>query len=843
MIALKGQVSVTGTIIDGASGEALAGVAVIARDANTVAVSHIDGSFNIALPQGEHTIEIAHIGYLGKSLKVSSSTELGSIKLDADALELEQVLVIASFAKDRETPVALSTIKPELIAEKLGHKEFPEILRTTPSVYVTKLGGGYGDSRIALRGFDSNNIGILINGVPVNDMENGKVYWSNWAGLADVTRTMQVQRGLGASKLALSSVGGTVNIITRNTDAEQGGSVYTGFGNDGYRKYSFTLSTGLLSNGWAMTVSGATSASDGYVRGTDYRAYSYFVNISKVLSDKHRLSFQAFGAPQWHNQRGNMHKISTYNNTNPDIPFTIKDGKKFNSDFGYREGKAYGGAYGYNVYHKPQISLNHYWTIDNTSSLSTAVYASIASGGGRRIAGTNSSLLGWNTRDDKPNAYVTDEGLVDFDRAIADNVSAANAARGSQIIVANSINEHQWFGLLSSYNKTFGDNLKLTAGVDARYYNGAHANEIVDLLGGKCYYDSSTNNVNRAKNVPLQPGDKYSYHNEDAVLWLGLFSQLEYTADSYSAFISASASSQNYQRKDYFLYTPGNQVSDWKGFLPFSVKAGFNYNINDNHNLFVNGGYFTRSPYFDFVYFNYTNDPDPNVKMEKIISGEAGYGFTSRLFKANLGFYYTNWRDRGVRKTVGNTYSQILGINALHKGVELEMQYNPAPGLFIIGMWSLGDWVWQNDVHFTLYDDNQSSLGSYDAYLKGVHVGNAAQHTLALGLDYEVFKSVKIGADLNYFGKNFAEFDPSTRTTAGVYTDSWQLPDATIVNVNLRWNFKIGGLNATLYGNVDNLFNEEYFSDASDGANHDSETAKVYYGFGRTWVTGLRINF
>ena len=33
--------------------------------------------------------------------------------------------------------------------------------------------GGYGDSRINMRGFDSSNLGVLINGVPINGMENG----------------------------------------------------------------------------------------------------------------------------------------------------------------------------------------------------------------------------------------------------------------------------------------------------------------------------------------------------------------------------------------------------------------------------------------------------------------------------------------------------------------------------------------------------------------------------------------------------------------------------------------------------------------------------------------------
>ena len=137
--------------------------------------------------------------------------------------DIEAVVLtgVADIAKDRKTPVAVSTIKEAQIVEKLGNQEFPEILKSTPSIYTTKGGGGFGDGRMNVRGFDTNNSAVMINGVPVNGMEDGAVYWSNWSGLSDVTSAMQIQRGLGSSKLAIASVGGTVNIITRAADKKK----------------------------------------------------------------------------------------------------------------------------------------------------------------------------------------------------------------------------------------------------------------------------------------------------------------------------------------------------------------------------------------------------------------------------------------------------------------------------------------------------------------------------------------------------------------------------------------------------------------------------------------------
>ena len=139
--------------------------------------------------------------------------------------QLGEVVVtsgVIDIAKVRTTPVAVSTISPAEIALKVGNQEFPEIMNKTPGVYATKQGGGYGDSRISLRGFDQRNTSFLINGQPVNDMENGWVYWSNWQGLTDVASGIQLQRGLGASRLAVPSVGGTVSIFTKAAEAKKG---------------------------------------------------------------------------------------------------------------------------------------------------------------------------------------------------------------------------------------------------------------------------------------------------------------------------------------------------------------------------------------------------------------------------------------------------------------------------------------------------------------------------------------------------------------------------------------------------------------------------------------------
>ena len=110
-------------------------------------------------------------------------------------------------------------------------------------------------------------------------MENGRVFWSNWAGLSDVTTAMQVQRGLGSSKLAISSVGGTINIITKTTDKKKGGSILSSVGNDGHFKNLASYSTGKNENGFAASFLLSRTAGEGYVAGTEFEGYLSLIHI------------------------------------------------------------------------------------------------------------------------------------------------------------------------------------------------------------------------------------------------------------------------------------------------------------------------------------------------------------------------------------------------------------------------------------------------------------------------------------------------------------------------------------------------------------------------------------
>ncbi len=833
--------SITGKITDAGNNLPLPG-ATVAIDGTTLAtMADYEGNFVLAAKAGTWTLSFTYVGYTEQQMQITlaegETKELGTVGLKSDVIGLDEMLVTASFAQDRKTPVAFSDVKPEMILEKLGNQEFPEILKSTPSIYATKSGGGFGDSRINMRGFDGNNIGVLINGVPVNDMEWGKVYWSNWAGLSDVTRTMQVQRGLGYSKLALSSVGGTINIITKSTDAEKGGAITYGIGNDGTQKENFSVSTGLTDKGWALTLSGGHNKSDGYIEGTNYEAWSYFINVAKRIGDNQSLSFTAFGAPQWHNQRGGFNTIENYR-TNPRR-------LKYNPYTGFRNGQVYNTGYAYNVYHKPQMSLNHQWSVNPNTSLSTAVYASFGRGGGRRLVGTNTGALSVGyPSGDVSGTYQTAEGYLDFDRAVAENAESVN---GSKIATAIGTNEHDWYGIVSSLNSKLGD-INLTAGVDARYYKGYHTDVVDDLMGGE-FLIINDGNVNRDVTQKLYPGDVVSRDYFGEVMWEGLFLQAEYVGERFSAFISGTGSYSSYRRTDRLKYTPENQVTEWQNFVGYSGKGGLNFNITKNQYIFVNGGYFSKAPFFSYVFIS-NNIINPNPKPENVLSTEVGYGFSNKLIKTNLTVYRTSWMNKSYATRQTNAATRepenvnMENLNALHQGVELEFVLKPTKKIDFRTMISVGDWKWAEQGTAVVTTEAGDYVGTFPVYSKDIHVGDAAQTTAAVGVDIEVLPKVKIGADFNHYDRLFANFSINSRQNIlDSGKDSWQLPAYQLLDLSAKYSFKLGKLDATLVGNVNNVLDTEYLAEAYDGGDHDALTSFVYYGFGRTWSATLKIKF
>ncbi|WP_396210206.1 TonB-dependent receptor [Flavobacterium sp.] len=856
-LTMFSQSKVTGTVTDGELKQPLAGASVVIKGTTNGVATDFDGKFELTTTQKSGEIVISFLGFETKTIKFTvtgESTNVGTVSISTNVSELDDVVVIGKgimdVAKDRKTPVAVSTIKAAEIQAKLGNQEFPEMLANTPSVYATKAGGGFGDSRINIRGFDQRNIAVMINGMPVNDMENSAVYWSNWAGLSDVTSAMQVQRGLGSSKLAISSVGGTINVVTKAADLKQGGNVSTGFGNDNYLKTQASYSTGKMKNGLSTSVLLSKTTGDGYVDGTKFEGGNYFVAVGYELNDKHNFQFTFTGAPQWHNQRSAAPTIADYVRYGQGEPNI-----KYNSDWGYLNGQEY--SFRTNFYHKPIMSINWDFKINETTKLSTVLYGSWGRGGGSNGAGAvrgnrffapNLRMPDGSINVDLIQDYNSGQPVVingvSFTRAQVagggyQNTSSTSNNATNGISKIASINSHNWYGGVINLNKKLSDELTLDFGIDARTYRGIHYQNITDLLGSTNYFDNTdVNNPGRVLTSTYQARPhlnpfysldyqkaKINYNNDGLVNWYGAFTQLEYSSEKLSAFVQAAVSNQGFRRDDFFKYLETDKLAstDYENILGGNIKGGLNYNFDEHFNFFANLGYYSKQPFFNAVYPNNASVVNENLTNEKVIGFEEGLGYRSSVFNANLNLYYTKWKDRYQRSgdaAIDNPggYYDFQGITQVHTGIELDMTAK-LDQLKLNGMISIGNWEYENDITGRRFDVNNNEITGGTAptyFVAGTKVGDVAQFTASAGASFDFTKTFSIDANYRYADKLYASLDPTRQTTYD-NKGTLQLPSYGLVDAGISYKFLFGkdksdALNFRL--NINNVFDYMYIAES-----------------------------
>jgi outer membrane receptor protein involved in Fe transport len=830
------------------------------------------------------------VSFIALSSSLAFSQETNEQKTDSLATFqfLEEVVVssrVIDIAKERETPIAVSQISAQEVLLKVGNQEFPEIMNKTPGVYATKQGGGYGDSRISLRGFDQRNTSFLINGQPVNDMENGWVYWSNWQGLTDVASGIQVQRGLGASKLAVPSVGGTVSIFTKSAEKQEGGSLTQMIGNDGYIKTTGAYNTGVNDKGWSSSYLLTKWSGNGYVYNTSGAGWTYFAAVGYTPEGSaHSLNLSLLGAGQWHHQRDVWVSIRDYENFGEegiDQRWNTNGGTLNGEEFNMRR----------NFYNKPLATFNWDWKISDNIDLATSLYGSAGRGGGTGPRGRNYDVLPFN--EDLTSFFIEDgktdfrraDGTVDYDAIVADNRAGASPYTGAissyegSLLGANgysdegvfrsgmirraSMNSHNWVGGISNLNIN-ADKMRYSIGVDLRNYKGFHYRVLNHLMGFDGYY--STGNKNSAgqiietlveaspfNNTGLQ-GPKIDYYNIGYVGWQGFNGLAEYSGDKLTAVIQAGLSNQSFQREDLFDQ-PGLPLSEKKNIGGGYLKGGANLNINQNSNLFFNAGYISRQPQFDAVFPNFANRVNEDLQNEKIQSLELGYGYIGNGFKLNLNVYSTVWGNRFVSRSLSNQQgidgsAQFRDIDVVHNGIEVEAQYRPSGTTKLRGMLSIGDWTYTKDFEAELFDDNQQLIGTGTLYLEGAKVGDAAQFIAYLGIDQRFGESLNVDLDYRFVDGLYADYSiTDSAFTEANNPGALKLPSYGLVDLGATYTM---GMGWSLRANINNLLNTTYIAESNSNihATAGSETwngvdknNSVWFGFGRTWNLSLRYQF
>jgi outer membrane cobalamin receptor len=794
-------------------------------------------------------------------------------------VKLEEVVVssrVIDVAKERETPIAVSTISAQEVLLKVGNQEFPEIMNKTPGVYATKQGGGYGDSRISLRGFDQRNTSFLINGQPVNDMENGWVYWSNWQGLTDVTSNIQIQRGLGATSLAVPSVGGTVSIFTRSAEKAQGGSITQMVGNNGYTKTTALYNTGVNDKGWSSSYLLTKWSGNGYIQNTSGAGWTYFASVGySPEGSAHSLNLSALGAGQWHHQRDVWVSIRDYQNFGSegiDRTWNSNGGTLNGEEFSLRK----------NFYNKPLATLNWDWDISDNVQLNTSLYGSAGRGGGTGPRGRSyyeGSIDMLPFRKDLTEHYLENgrgtrnaDGTINYDAVVSHNSQFEVGSNNDKDYARNvlvrraSMNSHNWVGAISKLNIQKGK-MRYSLGVDLRDYTGYHYRAMNNLMGLGQYASTGNDNlgtqlIGASDLVVAKPfqgtniGDdeaKIDYFNIGYVKWAGFNGLVEYAGDDITAVVQVGLSNQQFQREDRFNNVD-NPISDKANLGGGYLKGGINYNFTEKSNVFVNAGFIDRQPLFNAVFPNYANDVNPDLQNERIESFEIGYGYIGNGLKLNINAYNTNWGNRFVTRSLSNQQgvdgtAQFKNIDVTHKGIEFEGTYTLG-STKLKGMLSVGDWRYTKDFEAELFDENQQSVGTGKLYLKGAKVGDAAQTTALLGIDQRLGDNIRFDIDYRFVDGLYADYSiTDSAFTSPDNAGALKLPSFGLIDFGTTFFTENGW---SLRANINNLLDVTYIAESNSNIHAGAGSTtwngvdtrnSVWFGFGRTWNVSLKYKF
>ena len=878
--ALLGQSTVSGTVTD-ADGNALPGANVVVEGTALGAAATLSGAYSVSVPNGTYTVTASVVGYTSESatVKVSDSNASASFSLASSSVALGGVEVLADRV-DNTSAIPYDDYTKADIDFRLGGRGLPKALATLPNVYVEN-GGGWDDENVYVRGFDDRYTSYLINGIPMNDMENGNLYFSNWSVLADVASVVQVQRGAGSVNLATPSLGGVVNFMSMPASSEASVVVKQETGQHSYSKTAVTINTGLMMDGkLAMVASASKRTADRlFAVGTYTEAWSYYFNTSYSFNENNRLEFVALGSPQIHGQSFWNNRVSNYSHElardmgvaeedlrteygmdynpradNLDTPFT---GQKATASWLPFDGWNNRSADMYsstlinereNYFHKLIVQLKSYNKLNDTMTLASSLYYSGGEGGGSGSAGS----IRWKA----------DGSGRDYDETIRRNSLDFVDGFGYQSrgILRGSRNNQSTVGVVSKLDMEVSDTVSMTFGVDIRTAKVEHYREVYNLLGGDFYMDTSNPNwTDDQQHRTL--GDKVFYDYTNTVDWMGGYAQVNYdNGMGTNGFAMFGTTSASYTNQDHF--TLDNNKIEADGEMGYQMKVGGSRALNDTWQLFGNMSYSAMTPSLDKVINDYNNTLNGSFENEKATWLDVGARFKSAngQWAGSMNYYYALWSDRnqsGTSESLDGTESffSITGLNELHTGLEYSVAYQPIPVLRIDIRGHESDWRFTDNLSYS-YNEIEGDAGSEETlalYVKDVMVSGAPQSQNVI-IVTGFFNRLKVSGEVQSFSKQYPRwgYDGNIEDLAFLLgedntfaEDAYVTGNTTLVNFVSSYTTELMGKDVTLSASVFNAMDELYvgdFVDAYDGSG-DVSNLRVRVGQPRSYNIGVTINY
>jgi len=697
---------------------------------------------------------------------------------------------------------SISLSDDELNDDTSASDNISGLLNSSMDVFYRTAAYEFSSSFFKVRGLDSDNAIVHINGVKMNKLYNGRPQWSNWGGLNDVLRNQELSNGSIPLKYNFGGILGSNNINIRASEYGEGGRITYSSSNRSYsNRLMATYNSGMLEKGWAYSLSiGRRWGNEGYQDASFYDSNSAFLSVQKIFNNKHSLNFAAIYAP---NRRG---KVSP----NTQEVYDLK-GIKYNEYWGYHDGEKRNSRVKRVV--EPILLLNHDWSIDDKSSLETSIGYQFGQMGNSRLdyaGGANPSPAYYQdlpsyflADDDGPDyegAYISQQNFINngqinwnriYDANLTNNQANLNAA---YVLYEDRVDDIQ-LTINSSYNREINENIKLSASANYRNLISDNFAEISDMLGGYSYsnidsFDYLDYNL-LSPNSIVSEGDKFKYHYKMNAEEMSLFSMINFSFNKLEFYFAGDIINTTYQRDGIFENEANAGNSSGKGdeisFDGYGVKAGITYKFSGKHILDFNSAYLQKAPSIRNTFTNSRVNHnvvgsdinglinDSPITEEKIMSFDANYIFRTPIFTGRLTGFYSAVKDAneisfyyadglvGFEDDSEFIQEILQGIDKKYFGVEFGVEAQIIPTVKLKGAASIGQYTYDNNPYLYLGADN-NTVAVGPSNLENYKIAGGPQKAYSVGFEYRDPDYWFIGLTSNFFTNTYVDVSPLTRT-------------------------------------------------------------------------------
>lgn len=854
LIFSQDEINIVGSVVDDLTRDPIVNPEVYIENSTVKAKTNTRGEFIISgIAPGDYILLIGMQGYKSKKISISVT----NITLDLGAISLEMDII-------QDASANLIQLTENDLSDGSEAENASGLLQSSRDVFLTRAAFDFGQVFFKVRGYDSNLGNVLINGIPMNKLFNGRPQWNNWGGLNDVTRNQEFTSGLYPSEYSFGGILGTTNISMRASAYRKGLRVSSSLSNRSYfGRIMATYNSGLTNSNFAYSISASRRwAKEGFIDGTFYDSYSFFGALEYVFG-KHSLNAIAIYTP---NKRGQSSAITKE-------VFELV-GRTYNPYWGYQNGKIRNSRV--REVSEPIAMLTHYFEGEKLRLTSSIAY---------QFGKYARSRLGYYNAPNPdpvyyrylPSFYINSSGAANFENANMaeeaflensqlDWASVYNANQNplnngkSAYVLYNDRTDDTQLTLSSIANFSLSNSIKVDAGVHFKNLSSDNYALIDDLLGAGFHEDTDpfSNTRNDLNSDPEKKGgDRFNYNYLIEAVKTEAFAQIMVTKNNWDAFLSGSLTNTNYFREGKFLNERFQENSFGKSeeikFSDYGIKAGLNYRISGRHFLNIHGAYLTKAPSIQNTFINprENNETVNNIVSETIVTGDVSYILKLPGLDLRLTSYYSRFQDATdinfffTQGGVGSDFVQevVTGIDKLHMGNELGLVYQASPTVKLSAVASYGEFKYNDDANVSINFDtagDEEDLINLDGFMdlgtasiKGYRLANGPQKAFSIGVEYRDPKYWWISTTANYLTDNYIDISTIARTQSfyvnpddpdgGVFPDATEeavsellkqekLEDVYLLNLVGGKSWLVNDIYIGLFASVNNIFNVTYRS-------------------------------